>query len=69
MTRLLLPILAVAIVAPAAAVQPPDPGPAIFRFESVKPALDESWKPYLDGRGTRDEAVAALVARTAEPRR
>src|SRR5439155_24207266 len=27
--------------------------------------LREIWKPYLDGRGTRDEALAALVARTA----
>jgi hypothetical protein len=30
-----------------------------------KTALEEIWKPYLDGRGTRDEALAALVARTA----
>jgi hypothetical protein len=30
-----------------------------------KAALEETWKPYLDGRGTRDEALAALVARTA----
>jgi len=33
-------------------------------------ALQETWKPYLDGHGTRDEALAALVAKTAtEPRR
>lgn len=30
-----------------------------------KAALEEIWKPYLDGRGTRDEAFAALIARTA----
>jgi len=29
--------------------------------------LEETWKPYLDGRGTRDEAIAALVTRTALP--
>ena len=26
--------------------------------------LEEIWKPYLDGRGTRDEALAELVKRT-----
>ena len=31
----------------------------------MKIALQEAWKPYLDGRGTRDEAFAALVLRTA----
>jgi hypothetical protein len=37
---------------------------------SLRDALTETWKPYLDGRGTRDEALAALVAKTAtEPRR
>jgi hypothetical protein len=30
---------------------------------AFKPALDEVWKPYLSGKGTRDEAFAALVAR------
>jgi hypothetical protein len=29
----------------------------------LKAVLQETWKPYLDGRGTRDEAIAALVAR------
>ena len=39
------------------------------RGMEFKPQLQETWKPYLDGRGTRDEAIAALVARTAvEPR-
>jgi hypothetical protein len=33
-----------------------------------KPALDEIWKPWLDGRGTRDAALAALVPRAAIPR-
>jgi hypothetical protein len=30
-----------------------------------KAPLEEIWKPYLDGRGTRDEAFAALIERTA----
>ena len=30
-----------------------------------KVALEEIWKPYLDGHGTRDEAFAALITRTA----
>jgi hypothetical protein len=30
-----------------------------------KAAIEEVWKPYLDGNGTRDEALAALVERTA----
>ena len=33
--------------------------------QRLKPLLEEIWKPYLDGRGTRDEALAALVARAA----
>ncbi|OLC42815.1 MAG: hypothetical protein AUH43_21755 [Acidobacteria bacterium 13_1_40CM_65_14] len=38
-------------------------------FQRFKIPLEETWKPYLDGRGTRDEALAALVAKTAtEPR-
>ena len=28
-------------------------------------ALEEVWKPYLDGHGTRDDAFAALVTKTA----
>jgi hypothetical protein len=36
---------------------------------TYKPALEERWKPYLDGRGTRDEALAALVAKLRTPRR
>ena len=32
---------------------------------SMKAAVEEAWKPYLDGRGTRDEAFAALIVRTA----
>jgi len=31
-----------------------------------KTPLEEVWKPYLDGRGTRDDALAELVKRTAE---
>jgi hypothetical protein len=34
-------------------------------FQRFKIPLEETWKPYLDGRGTRDEALAALVAKTA----
>lgn len=30
-----------------------------------KAALDDAWKPYLDGRGTRDDALAALVGKSA----
>ena len=30
--------------------------------------LREAWKPWLEGRGTRDEALAALAARVALPR-
>lgn len=38
-------------------------------MESLRDALAETWKPYLDGRGTRDQALAALVAKaTAAPR-
>jgi len=32
---------------------------------SFKVALDETWKPYLDGHGTRDEAFASVITRTA----
>lgn len=40
------------------------------RGMAFKAPLQETWKPYLDGRGTRDEALAALVVCTAtEPRR
>jgi hypothetical protein len=31
---------------------------------AFKTPLEEIWKPYLDGRGTRDEALAELVKRT-----
>ena len=34
-------------------------------MESFKVPLEETWKPYLDGRGTRDEAFAELIKRTA----
>jgi hypothetical protein len=32
---------------------------------AFKTPLDEIWKPYLDGNGTRDEALAELIKRTA----
>jgi hypothetical protein len=31
----------------------------------LKPILEDVWKPYMNGRGTRDEALAALVERAA----
>src|SRR5262249_39812302 len=34
-------------------------------FGPFKVALDEVWKPYLDGHGTREEAFAELIRRTA----
>lgn len=34
-------------------------------LRSMKVALEEIWKPYLDGHGTRDEAFTELVKRTA----
>jgi hypothetical protein len=34
-------------------------------LSSMKVALEEVWKPYLAGQGTRDEAFAALIRRTA----
>ncbi len=33
-------------------------------FLRFKRALEEVWKPYLDGHGTRDEAFAELIVRT-----
>jgi hypothetical protein len=35
---------------------------------AFKGPLEEVWKPWLEGRGTRDQALAALAARTAVPR-
>lgn len=32
-----------------------------------KPVLDEAWKPYLDGRGSREEAFAEIIKRSAPP--
>ena len=31
-----------------------------------KGPLEQTWKPYLDGHGTRDEALAELIKRTGE---
>jgi len=36
--------------------------------ELLKAALLETWKPYLDGRGTRDAAPAAVIAKAGIPR-
>lgn len=32
-------------------------------MQSLKGPVESAWKPYLDGQGTRDEALAALIAR------
>jgi hypothetical protein len=37
-------------------------------FQRFRAPLEEVWKPYLDGNGTRDEAIAAFVARVAADR-
>jgi len=34
-------------------------------MNGLKEALEATWLPYLNGRGTRDEALAALVQQTA----
>ncbi len=34
---------------------------------SLDAALEKTWKPYLDGRGTRDDALLALVAESGAP--
>jgi hypothetical protein len=31
--------------------------------DRLKGPLEDTWRPYLNGRGTRDEALAALLAR------
>ena len=31
-----------------------------------KTPLEDLWKPYLDGHGTRDEALAELIKRTGK---
>ena len=31
-------------------------------FQRFNAPLEQVWKPYLDGKGTRDQAIAALVA-------
>jgi hypothetical protein len=35
------------------------------RLGRYKTALDEAWKPYLDGRGSREEALAEILKRVA----
>jgi hypothetical protein len=32
---------------------------------SLRSALQKAWQPFLDGRGTREEALAAYIARVA----
>jgi len=35
--------------------------------ERLRSAIQQTWKPYIDGRGTRDEAFAAMVAAAYVP--
>jgi hypothetical protein len=37
------------------------------RWGALRDAVVEIWKPYLDGNGTRDAALRALVQRTGTP--
>ena len=48
----------------------PDHVPYAYKFgvwerglSNVREALEQSWKPYLEGHGTRDEAFAELIKR------
>jgi hypothetical protein len=36
---------------------------------ALRAAILDTWKPYLDGRGTRDQALAALISAAADSRR
>jgi hypothetical protein len=36
-------------------------------YDRITGPLEEAWKPYLDGNGTRAEAIAALVERVSRP--
>jgi hypothetical protein len=38
---------------------------ALVPLERLKAPLDETWMPYLNGRGTRDEAMRALLEKIA----
>jgi hypothetical protein len=38
---------------------------AALPAERLKPILEDVWKPFMNGRGTRDEALGALVERAA----
>jgi hypothetical protein len=31
----------------------------------LKPILEDVWKPYMNGGGTRDEALAVIVEKAA----
>jgi hypothetical protein len=50
-------------VADAFGVWPKQLSGASLPAQRLKPLLEEIWKPYLDGSGTRDKALKALVAR------
>jgi hypothetical protein len=38
---------------------------ATLPAERLRPILEDVWKPYMNGRGSRDEALGALVAGAA----
>ena len=52
-------------VADAFNVWPKQLSGAPLPAQRLKPVLEEVWRPYLNGSSTRDEALAALVARAA----
>jgi hypothetical protein len=59
---------AVRRVAPAGYVPYAESGGVWQRgMQALKTPIEEIWLPYLNGRGSRDEAIAALVRRTLAP--
>jgi hypothetical protein len=38
---------------------------AALPAERLKPILEDVWKPYMNGRGTRDDALSVIVERAA----
>jgi hypothetical protein len=36
---------------------------------TLRPLLEKAWRPYLDGRGTRDEALKAVMTLAAKTER
>jgi hypothetical protein len=52
-------------VADAFDIWPKQLSGASLPAQRLKPLLEEIWRPYLNGRGTRDDALAALLVRAA----